>query len=206
MNYTTWNGSSDTVSVASSRDLVNWTKHGPAFRKTGKIEGRSGVVVTRLVGDRLVAASIDGKYWMYYTHPCALAWSENLIDWTPVDKAVWTGHHEAGAIALLHDEGILLMFNTQLWRKPLPPARDFWSLGQAVVDKKDLTRVLKHAEAPFLYPEFEWENQGFSGPAVVANTLVPFKGRWLLYYGGADRYVGYAEYIPPDKSPYALRK
>lgn len=73
LNYTTWNGHSDTVSVASSRDLVHWTKHGPAFAKAGKIGGRSGVVVSQRVGERLVAAKLDGKYWRYYTHPCALA-------------------------------------------------------------------------------------------------------------------------------------
>jgi hypothetical protein len=83
MNYTTWSGSADTVSMASSRDLVHWTKHGPAFRKAGKIGGRSGVVISKLAGDRLIAAKVNGKYWMYYTHPCALAASENLMDWTP---------------------------------------------------------------------------------------------------------------------------
>lgn len=110
MNYTTWSGSRDTLSIATSRDLVNWKKHGPAFAKAGRTDGRSGVVVSRLVGDRLVAAKVNGKYWMYYTHPCALAWSENLIDWTPAGKAVWPGGgREAGAIALLRDDGILLM-------------------------------------------------------------------------------------------------
>jgi hypothetical protein len=64
MNYTTWSGSADTVSVASSRDLIHWTKHGPAFRKAGKIGGRSGVAISKLAGDRLVAAKINGKYWM----------------------------------------------------------------------------------------------------------------------------------------------
>ena len=64
LNYTTWNGSADTVSVATSADLVHWTKHGPAFRKAGRVGGRSGVVVSRRVGDRLVATKLNGKYWM----------------------------------------------------------------------------------------------------------------------------------------------
>jgi hypothetical protein len=79
MNYTTWSGKRDTMSVATWCDLVHWTKHGPAFRKTApeKVYGsRGGVVVSRLEGDRLVATKINGKYWMYYTHPCALAWFE----------------------------------------------------------------------------------------------------------------------------------
>lgn len=206
MNYTTWNGSGDTISVATSRDLVHWTKHGPAFRKAGKIGGRSGVVVSRLVQDRLTAAKINGKYWMYYTFPCHLAWSDNLIDWTPAGKAVWpAGDHESGAIALLRDEGLLLMFNATGWKQPLPfPAA--WSLGQALISRDDLTTVLQHPDGPFLYPELDWEKKGFTDHTTVANTLVPFQGKWLLYYGGADRCIGLAVFTPPADSPFSLAK
>lgn len=193
MNYTTWNGRLDTMSVATSRDLIHWTKHGPAFRKAApdRVPGsRSGVVVSRLEGDRLIAARIDGKYWMYYTHPCALAWSDNLIDWTPRDKAVWPGGgHEAGAIALLRDEGILLLFNASVW-----PSRGLWTLGQAQIDRHDLTSVLKQLDQPFLYPELDWEQRGFIERTTVANTLVPFRRQWLLYYGAADRHIGLATF------------
>lgn len=187
MNYTTWNGHTDTISIATSRDLLHWTKQGPAFRKAGKTGGRSGVVVSRLAGDRLVAARIDGRYWMYYTHPCALAWSDNLIDWTPTGQAVWpAGGREAGAIALLRDEGLLLM--TQGGH----PSLGAWVLRQALIDRQDLKTVLEEQQKPFLWPEWEWEKQGFTSDTVVANGLVPFKGQWRLYYGGADRVIGLA--------------
>ncbi len=187
MNYTTWSGSQDTVSVASSRDLIRWTKHGPAFRKAGKVGGRSGVVISKLVGDRLVAAKVNGKYWMYYTHPCALAWSINLIDWTPTGKAVWPGGgREAGALALLRDDGILLM--TQGGHHSLGA----WVLRESLIDRNDMQTLLKDQQEPFLWPELEWEKKGFTGDTTVANALVPFKGKWWLYYGGADRVIGLA--------------
>jgi len=190
MNYTTWSGKRDTMSVATSRDLMRWTKHGPAFRKhaSEKIYGsRSGVVVSRREGDRLIATKLDGKYWMYYTHPCGIAWSENLIDWTPTGKAVWPGGgREAGAIALLRDDGILLM--TQGGHHTLGA----WTLRQALIDPRDMKTVLKEPKEPFLWPEYEWEKQGFVANTTVANGLVPFQGRWLLYYGGADRVIGLA--------------
>jgi len=187
MNYTTWNGSSDIMSVATSRDLYRWIKHGPAFRKAGKVGGRSGVVISRLEGNRLIATKINGRYWMYYTHPCALAWSDNLIDWTPAGKSVWPGGHEAGAVALLRDDGILLMFNATTW-----PSHGIWTLGQALIDRHDLTTVLRHQDLPFLYPERDWEKTGFIGRTTVANGLVYFKDKWLLYYGAADRVIGLA--------------
>jgi predicted GH43/DUF377 family glycosyl hydrolase len=198
MNYTTWSGSADTVSVASSRDLVYWTKHGPAFRKAGKIGGRSGVVISKLAGDRLIAAKVNCKYWMYYTHPCALAWSQNLIDWTPTGKAVWSGGgREAGAIALLREDGILLM--TQGGHSSLGT----WVLRQALIDCNDLTTLLKEQKEPFLYPEYDWEKKGFTGDTTVANTLVLFKGKWWLYYGGADRYIGLAVFAPKPGDPFS---
>lgn len=199
MNYTTWNGHNDTVSVASSRDLLHWKKHGPAFAQAGKIGGRSGVVVSRLVGDRLVAAKIDGKYWMYYTHPCAIAWSTNLIDWTPTGEAVWPGGgREAGAIALLRDNGILLM--TQGGH----PKLGAWTLRQTLIQRKDLAAIQQDQAEPFLWPEAEWERNGFIADTTVANALVPFKGRWWLYYGAADRCVGLATFTPGSDPPFAL--
>ncbi len=58
MNYTTWRatgrGRKDTMSIATSRDLFHWTKHGPAFRKHApdKVMGsRTGVVVSRREGN-----------------------------------------------------------------------------------------------------------------------------------------------------------
>jgi beta-1,2-mannosidase len=190
MNYTAWSGKRDTMSVATSRDLVHWIKHGPAFRKHApeKVYGsRSGVVVTRREGDRLIAAKLEGKYWMYYTHPCGIAWSENLIDWVPTGKAVWPGGgREAGAIALLRDDGILLM--TQGGHHTLGA----WTLRQALIDANDRKTVLKEQKEPFLWPEYGWEKKGFVANTTVANGLVPFRGEWMLYYGGADRVIGLA--------------
>jgi predicted GH43/DUF377 family glycosyl hydrolase len=195
MNYTAWNGKRDSLLVATSKDLVHWTKHGPAFARLApeRVFGtRSGVVVTRREGDRLIAQKISGKYLMMVSHSCELAESDNLIDWKPLGKAVWTestpgrfdsGSHEAGAIALERPDGILLFYNG---------GNGGWSLGQALVSRQDCTTVLQLLEEPFIKPEFDWEKKGFITNATVANGLVPFKGEWLLYYGAADHQIGLA--------------
>jgi predicted GH43/DUF377 family glycosyl hydrolase len=194
MNYTTWratgSGEKDTMSIASSRDLVHWKKQGPAFRKHApdKVFGsRAGVVLSRRDGERLLAAKVNNKYWMYFTHPCALAWSENLIDWTPAGQAVWGGGgHEAGAIALLRDDGILLMTQGGHY------ALGAWTVRQALLDRKDMKTVLKEPKEPLLWPQYEWERKGMTGDTTVANGMAPFKGKWMLYYGAADTYIGHA--------------
>ena len=57
-----------------------------------------------------------------------------------------------------------------------------------------------------MYALYDLEKKGFIERTTVANTLVPFKGRWLLYYGGADRYIGLAEFVPEADSPFTLAK
>jgi beta-1,2-mannosidase len=212
MNYTAWNGQRDALLVATSKDLIHWTKHGPAFGKLAPERAagtRSGVVVTRREGDRLVATRINGKYLMFVSHTCALAESDNLIDWKPLGKAVWSGgkpglfdsgSHEAGAMALEVPGGILLFYNAMNGGDPtLPPSA--WTLGQALIDRRDLTGVHHRLDRPFLRPELAWEVKGFTAPAVVANGLVPFKGEWLLYYGAADRHIGLATCRADTPSP-----
>jgi predicted GH43/DUF377 family glycosyl hydrolase len=201
MNYTTHTSRhadkyQDTMSIATSRDLVNWTKHGPGLLKFNpeKVNGsRSGVVVSRRVGDKLIAAKIEGKYWMFYTHGCVLAWSDDLINWHWAGKVGWPRGAEAGAIALLRDDGILLMGQTGAG--PLGG----WCLWQQLHNRANLSLqpisgnpILKEQPEPFLWPEREWEIKGMTGYTTVSNALVPFKGKWFLYYGAADTYTGVA--------------
>jgi predicted GH43/DUF377 family glycosyl hydrolase len=214
VNYTAWSGTADAMCVATSKDLVHWTKHGPAFAKAhgGKfVRGsRSGVVVCRREGDRLVAAKIDGKYWMYWKIGCFLATSEDLIAWTPVvDERGQLASPlpprpgrfdssccEAGAIALRTRQGIRLMYNGENRKHEQGGDRAYpagWAgLGQALLAANQPVRLLDRLDRPFVHAEFDWELRGFTPPAVVANGMVWFRGEWLLYYGAADRRIGLA--------------
>ena len=93
---------------------------------------------------------------------------------------------DAAASKRLRDDGILLM--TQGGHHKLGA----WVLRQALIDPSDRRTVLKEQKEPFLYPEYDWEKKGFVGNTTVANGLVPFRGKWMLYYGAADRVIGLA--------------
>jgi len=74
LTYTQWNREYPRLAVATSSDLLSWTKHGPIFQKfkDGKyhnMETKSGAIVTELKDNKLVAAKIHGKYWMYFGVP-----------------------------------------------------------------------------------------------------------------------------------------
>src|SRR5204863_9831919 len=91
-----------------------------------RTESKSGAILARVEGDRIVATRVNGKYWMYFGVPeLRIATSDNLLDWTPLEdsagKAIavltarpapfasWLG--EAGPPAMLTDRGILVLDN-----------------------------------------------------------------------------------------------
>ena len=86
--YTAFDGKVGCLFVASSPDLRTWTKHGPAFAGTAYVRRptKAGAIVTELKDGRLVAARIEGRYWMYWGEGLIYAaTSEDLIRWIPVE-------------------------------------------------------------------------------------------------------------------------
>ena len=214
LTYTQWNRSVPRLAVATSRDLVTWEKHGPAFANAagGKylaVESKSGSIVSRLVGDRLVATKVNGKYWMYFAVPNVfIATSDNLIDWTPLETdgrplAVLSprpGYFdswlvEPGPPALLTRAGIVLLYNagnSEPFGDPSLPAR-VYTAGQALFDARNPVKLLDRTERPFLRPTEAYERTGqYPEGTTFVEGLVRFDGRWLLYYGSADSRVGVA--------------
>ncbi len=92
MFYTAYNGKRARLFVATSNDLIHWTKHGSAFKdayngKYFNLDTKSGAVVCRLKGDEFVATKINNKYWMYFgDEDIYLAYSDDLVNWTPLEK------------------------------------------------------------------------------------------------------------------------
>jgi predicted GH43/DUF377 family glycosyl hydrolase len=90
MTYTAYDGKTARLMVASSKNLVQWIKHGPAFAKAfnGKYLNtwsKSGAIVSKYSNGNIIATKINGKYWMYWGDVNIwAATSDDLINWTPV--------------------------------------------------------------------------------------------------------------------------
>jgi predicted GH43/DUF377 family glycosyl hydrolase len=89
MTYTAYDGDKARLFIATSTNLVNWTKHGSVFKKAGdeyvNMWSKSGSVVSKEQNGEMVATKINGVYWMYWGESnIYMATSDNLIDWTPV--------------------------------------------------------------------------------------------------------------------------
>lgn len=222
LTYTQWNRNIPRLAVATSEDLINWEKHGPVFKEAynGKyhnIESKSGAILSRREGNRLVATKINSKYWMYWGVPeIYLATSEDLINWTPVEndkgelKAVLStreGHFdswlvEAGPPALITDKGILVMYNAgnsgQNGDPDLPDR--VYSGGQALFDLNDPMKLKDRIDEPFIKPEMPFERTGqYESGTTFLEGLVFLKGRWFIYYGTADSRVGVVTWHPSER-------
>lgn len=208
--YTQFNRKTTRLGLASSRDLVFWTKHGSAFAGTRyeNLRTKSAAVVHRLEKGRMVAAKLDGHYWMLFGEGTIYAArSTNLISWSPVESAPGTlkpvmaprpGRFdsalvEGGPPPVLTDRGIVMLYNGKNADTDgdagLPPLE--YAGGKAILDPADPTRVLERADHPFFSPEKSWERTGqYAAGTTFIEGLVHFNGEWLLYYGAADSVVG----------------
>lgn len=220
MMYTQWNRKVARLAVATSRDLVHWQKHGPAFRDAynGKYKDmfcKSGSIVTRMKKGQQVIARLKGKYWMFWGERFVnVATSEDLIHWTPIEDAQGELLHvmdtrdgffdsdltECGPPAILTSRGILLFYNGKNRgdsRRDTRFTANSYCAGQALFSSKDPTRLIDRLDTPFFVPEADFEKSGqYPAGTVFIEGLVPFQGKWYLYYGCADSRVSVAVYEP----------
>ncbi|WP_460671863.1 glycoside hydrolase family 130 protein [Larkinella ripae] len=212
MTYTAYDGDKARLCVATSRNLINWKKQGLAFDdlKYRNEWSKSGSIVCKQVGNRLVAQPIKGKYWMYWGDQPQLycASSPDLIHWTPVETANGKLYAvaerrrdkhdyrllEPGPPALLTPNGIVLLYNgmnnAQLGDKDLPDGT--YAAGQLLFDAKEPTKLLDRSETYFMKPDQPYEIVGQVNNVCFIEGMVPFKGRWFLYYGTADSKIAVA--------------
>lgn len=216
MFYTQWNRQMPRLAIATSTDLRNWEKHGPAFAKAydGRFAdefSKPASVVTRLDGDRQVIAKINGRYYMYWGEKFVnVATSDNLTDWTPMldekgellhvmdprDGYFDSELTECGPPALLTKNGIVMLYNGKNSggdnRDPDYTANTYCG-GQALFDAADPARYITRLDKPFFVPEAEFEKSGqYPAGTVFIEGLARHDGKWYLYYGCADSRVGVA--------------
>ncbi|GAB2578898.1 glycoside hydrolase family 130 protein [Spirosoma areae] len=220
MTYTAYDGDKARLCMATSRNMTDWQKQGLAFGDfdNGKYRNswsKSGAIVCKRVGDRFVAQKINGKFWMYWGDQpqLRLATSDDLLHWSPLETSGSAsagstptvaaesrkGKHdsrliEPGPFAMLTKKGILLIYNGMNDAKngdeTLP--KDAYAGGQLLFDAQDPTKLIDRSETYFIKPDQPYEIQGQVNQVVFLEGMVPFRGKWFLYYGTADSKIGVA--------------
>jgi beta-1,2-mannosidase len=212
LTYTQWNRKTFSVGIATSSDLTHWTKHGTAFAdaaggKYAELKYKSAGIVTQINKGRLIAAKIDGRYWMYWGEGAIhLATSNDLIHWNPVEDAKGlpiellrsrAGHFdstfpETGPPPVLTSAGIVVLYNGKNAVKDGDPdlGPNAYAAGEALFDKIDPARLVQQTQQPVLQPVMPYEKTGqYAAGTTFAEGLVYFHDQWFLYYGCADSLV-----------------
>lgn len=183
MTYTAYDGETARLALASSTNLYNWDRHGLMFPDLGWT--KAGAIVPQ---------QINGRYWMYFGDTNIwIAWSEDLINWTPVEDPVMytregmfdSGLIEPGPTPIITENGILMLYNS---------ADDdlVYRTSQALFDINDPTRLLKRSDNYFLAPELELEVDGQIPNVVFIEGYAELDNRGFLYFGMGDSGIGVA--------------
>jgi predicted GH43/DUF377 family glycosyl hydrolase len=215
LTYTQWNRQITDTAIATSKDLLAWTKHGPAFAhasggKYMRLFHKSAGIVSRISEGRLIAAKVNGKYWMYWGEgEIHLATSSDLIDWRPVEDAKGDpivvlgkrpGHFdsslpEVGPPPVLTRDGIVVLYNGKNAAERGDPnlAAGTYAAGEALFRANDPAKLISRTAGPVFKPELPFEKSGqYAAGTTFTEGLVRFQGKYFLYYGCADSVVAVA--------------
>ncbi len=196
MTYTGYNKKDAQLCLATSRDLVHWQRKGvilPAYKgKWNRGWTKSGAIVPQ---------KINGQYWMYYlgtgadkTDEMGLAHSTDLLHWVDdLDLPVLSKRPgnfdeqvvEPGPAPIITSAGIFMIYNGA-------DKKLVYRTGWVLFDKNDPGKVLARSGEPIFAPQLDWETIGQVPNVIFVEGMVPAaeKDSWLLYYGGADKYIG----------------
>jgi beta-1,2-mannosidase len=197
LTYTGYNKKDAQLCLATSQDLIHWERKGvilPAYKGNWNVAWtKSGAIVPERIG---------GKYWMYWlgtaadkTDQMGLSYSDDLIHWTEATETPVLPRRpekfdsrvvEPGPPPILTSAGIVLVYNGA-------DDKLVYRTGVAVFDRADPRKLISRTDEPVFAPEKEWEKVGQVPNVVFVEGLVRWGGKFLFYYGGADKFVSVAE-------------
>jgi len=200
LTYTGYNLHDAQLCLATSRDLIHWTRKGvilPTNKGTWNTQWtKSGAILPE---------KVNGKWWMYYLgtrkdaddeerNYMGLASSTDLLHWRDATQepvlprrpdAFDSRVMEPGPAPIMTKDGILLLYNGADEKLVYGP-------GWVLFDRKDPTRVIARSDKPFILPELRWEKVGNVPNVIFLEGAVENNGSLDLtgYYGAADKYIG----------------
>jgi predicted GH43/DUF377 family glycosyl hydrolase len=196
MTYTSYDGmypersENINTSLATSKDLINWKKH--------------GIIARGIKSAALFSEKINGKYVMFIGgKKIRIATSENLLDWKLEDRPFLdvrenkfdSRYVESGPPPFVLGNRLVLFFNSADDKCVFHPSL-------ALLDKNDPHKIIYRADKPIMTPENELETKGKINNVIFGTGLVEFKGVYFYYYGAADKYVCVATVEKNDLEKY----
>ncbi len=182
MLYTAWSEDNIQVARASTTDLRTWQRHGIAIPGPDNKDAA------------LFPQKVNGRYCAFHRIPSSIwiAWSDDLETWGDDQKIMdpRPGCYDesrlgAGGPPIETDLGWLVIYHGA-------DHDNIYSLGVALLDRDDPSKVLNRPKEPVLIPEEPWELAGDVPNIVFTCGTAELGDDYLVYYGGGDRVIALA--------------
>ena len=171
------------ICLATSKNLVDWERRGIMLDESNKDAS-------------LFPEKINGRYVMFHRRPpnIWLTYSDDLRTWTDhklvmeqLDDNEWEAEKIGiGGPPIKTDQGWFLIYHGVSKNK-------VYSLGAALLDLDDPSKVIARQAEPILVPELDWEINGYVPNVVFSCGQALIDDEIYVYYGGADTVIGVAK-------------
>lgn len=207
LTYTGWDRPGAQLCLATSTDLVSWTKHGPLFPDFNTFWPAQAPAPVWSKAGGILDTPVDGRYLMYFGEGSIFhAWSDDLLHWTPApnDRPVLVptpgsfGSYlvEVGPPPIRTNNGLILLLHNAATKRDDGSVR--YTCGQVLLDPSRPTEVLARMDRPWLQPRTLEERHGLVSNVTFVEGLVHFRDAWFAYYGQSDSTLGVAVYRVGD--------
>jgi predicted GH43/DUF377 family glycosyl hydrolase len=212
LTYTAYDNTTARLCLATSPDLLHWTKYGPMLPNVTDVLYNWQDPLTSVTprqgwsksGAILNERQPDGSYHMHFGDSFLyFANSSDLIHWHVVyDQAPFAPKLNVWEQALMESAAPPAKTRDGMWLKfyngvatglgGYKPSQ--YSTGQMLIDpvNSPLGPPVARLESPILQPTSVREVEGQVDNVVFSEGLVQFRGQWFLYFGQGDAFLGVA--------------
>ncbi|HHX02552.1 MAG TPA: glycosidase [Firmicutes bacterium] len=184
MVYTSFGGRSwndHRISLASSKNLVDWRRHGVLLDEVNK---DGGLLADKINGKYVLFHRREPNIWVAFSDDLKI-WYDHQIVMTTLPNGWETKKIGIAGEPILIEQGYLMIYHAV-------DDRHVYRLGAALLDRSDPTKVLARLPEPILEPELAWERTGNVPNVVFSCGQAVYDGYLYVYYGAADTVIGAA--------------
>ena len=182
MTYTAYSIKGVRVSLASTRNFIQWERHGVVIPD---MENKDAVLFPEKVNRRYVMLHRP----MDPPRSIWIAYSDDLLKWGDFKKVMepiegrWDGIGIGSASPPVKtDKGWLLIYHGI-------GEESVYRLGAALLDLEDPSRQIGRHPDPILEPEEDYELRGEVREVVFGCGICEVEDKYFTYYGAADRVI-----------------
>ncbi len=182
MLYTAYSRYGTRVSMASTKNFIRWKRYGVILPEHNDKD--AALHPEKVKGKYMLYHRIEPDIWASFSDDL-LHWEDAKIIMRPRPGTWETKKIGLGAPPVKTPYGWLMLYHGV-------DADSVYRLGFALFDLEDPTKLIKRTEEPILSPEEDFELFGQVPNVVFSDAMVPYKGDYLIYYGGADNCIALA--------------